>query len=59
MLMPPIRRHCLGKIVFAGEGQGANVPPALYMLDPNEPYPTTGLSCLLNPHTSVADFFNI
>lgn len=30
-----------GKIVFAGEGQGANVPPALYMLDPNEPYPTT------------------
>lgn len=30
-----------GKIVFAGEGQGANVPPAFYMLDPKEPYPTT------------------
>ncbi|WVO16657.1 hypothetical protein L204_104337 [Cryptococcus depauperatus] len=29
------------RIIFAGEGQGANVPPALYMLDPNEPYDTT------------------
>lgn len=29
------------------------------MLDPKEPYPTTGLSCLLNPLTNVADSFNI
>ncbi|WWC68086.1 uncharacterized protein I206_102005 [Kwoniella pini CBS 10737] len=30
-----------GKIVFTGEGQGDNVPPALYWVDPNEPYNTT------------------
>lgn len=30
-----------GKFIFAGQGQGPNVPPALYMLDPEEPYHTT------------------
>ncbi|KGB80181.2 gluconolactonase [Cryptococcus deuterogattii R265] len=29
------------KFIFAGQGQGPNVPPALYMLDPEEPYHTT------------------
>nr|XP_031858214.1 uncharacterized protein CI109_006357 [Kwoniella shandongensis]KAA5525286.1 hypothetical protein CI109_006357 [Kwoniella shandongensis] len=30
-----------GKIVFAGEGQGDDIPSALYLLDPEEPYNTT------------------
>ncbi|KAK6903590.1 hypothetical protein I203_107095 [Kwoniella mangroviensis CBS 8507] len=30
-----------GKIVFTGEGQGDNVPPALYLVDPSEPHDTT------------------
>lgn len=31
-----------GQLVFAGEGQGANVPSALYLMNPQEPYNTTG-----------------
>ncbi|ODO08633.1 gluconolactonase [Cryptococcus wingfieldii CBS 7118] len=30
-----------GKIIFAGEGQGSDIAPALYEMDPNEPYDTT------------------
>ena len=30
-----------GNIIFAGEGQGDNVPPALYVMNPEAPYNTT------------------
>ncbi|KAI9879263.1 MAG: hypothetical protein M1823_006857, partial [Watsoniomyces obsoletus] len=30
-----------GEIVFAGEGQGADVPPSLFVMNPREPYNTT------------------
>ncbi|WVQ79910.1 hypothetical protein IAT38_002011 [Cryptococcus sp. DSM 104549] len=30
-----------GKIIFTGEGQGDDVPSALYLLDPTEPYNTS------------------
>ncbi|KAI0025573.1 D-lactonohydrolase [Xylariomycetidae sp. FL0641] len=32
-----------GQILFAGEGQGANVAPALFVMNPREPYNTTVL----------------
>jgi hypothetical protein len=31
-----------GKIVFCGEGQGETVPSALYLMEPEAPYNTTG-----------------
>lgn len=31
-----------GQIIFAGEGQGANVASALYLMNPVAPYNTTG-----------------
>jgi gluconolactonase len=30
-----------GQIIFAGEGQGDNVPPALYIVNPEAPYNTS------------------
>jgi gluconolactonase len=30
-----------GQIIFAGEGQGENVPSALYLMNPEKPYNTT------------------
>lgn len=33
-----------GQIVYAGEGQGADVAPALFVMNPREPYNTTGKS---------------
>lgn len=30
-----------GNIIFAGEGQGENIPSALYLMNPVEPYNTT------------------
>ena len=30
-----------GNIIFAGEGQGDNVPSALYVMNPEAPYNTT------------------
>ncbi|KAH8666310.1 D-lactonohydrolase [Xylariales sp. PMI_506] len=32
-----------GQIIFAGEGQGDNIPSALYLMNPIEPYNTTVL----------------
>lgn len=31
-----------GQVIFAGEGQGVDVPSALYLMNPVEPYNTTG-----------------
>jgi len=31
-----------GQIVFTGEGQGNDTAPALYLMNPEEPYNTTG-----------------
>lgn len=31
-----------GNIVFAGEGQGDDITSALYLMNPNPPYNTTG-----------------
>lgn len=31
-----------GRILFTGEGQGNNTPPALFSVDPNPPYNATG-----------------
>lgn len=33
-----------GQIVFTGEGQGNDTPPALFVMNPVEPYNTTGMS---------------
>jgi gluconolactonase len=30
-----------GNIIFAGEGQGEDVPSALYLMNPEKPYNTT------------------
>ena len=30
-----------GQIIFAGEGQGEDVPSALYLMNPEKPYNTT------------------
>jgi gluconolactonase len=30
-----------GQIIFMGEGQGDNIAPAIYLLNPMEPYNTT------------------
>ncbi|KAM0543441.1 hypothetical protein ACHAPJ_012305 [Fusarium lateritium] len=32
-----------GQIIFAGEGQGDNIPSALYLMNPEKPYNTTTL----------------
>ena len=32
-----------GEIVFAGEGQGNSSPPALWVMNPQSPYNTTGV----------------
>ncbi|XEV03252.1 hypothetical protein FSHL1_008539 [Fusarium sambucinum] len=32
-----------GQIIFAGEGQGENIPSALYLMNPEKPYNTTML----------------
>jgi len=37
-----------GQIVFAGEGQGENIPSALYLMNPKKPYNTTGETQLRN-----------
>lgn len=31
-----------GQIIFAGEGQGDNKPPSLWVMNPQKPYNTTG-----------------
>ena len=31
-----------GQIIFTGEGQGADTPPTLYLMNPEEPYNTSG-----------------
>ncbi|KAF4973285.1 hypothetical protein FSARC_360 [Fusarium sarcochroum] len=38
-----------GKIIFAGEGQGENIPSALYLMNPEKPYNTT---------SKIRDIFN-
>lgn len=35
-----------GQIIFAGEGQGDNKPPSLWVMNPRKPYNTTGLWAL-------------
>lgn len=30
-----------GQLIFTGEGQGADIPPALYVMNPEEPHNTT------------------
>jgi gluconolactonase len=32
----------MGKIAFMGEGQGDNIAPAIYVMEPTPPYNTTG-----------------
>jgi hypothetical protein len=32
----------MGKIAFMGEGQGDNIAPAIYVMEPTAPYNTTG-----------------
>lgn len=34
----------MGKIAFMGEGQGDNIAPAIYVMEPTPPYNTTGMS---------------
>lgn len=34
----------MGKIVFMGEGQGDDIAPAIYVMEPTAPYNTTGES---------------
>lgn len=36
----------LGKIVFAGEGQGDSVEPALFLVEPTPPYNSTSESAI-------------
>lgn len=31
-----------GQIVYGGEGQGSDIGPALWVMNPKEPYNTTG-----------------
>lgn len=37
----------MGKIAFMGEGQGDDIPPAIYIMEPTPPYNTTGMSHFL------------
>jgi gluconolactonase len=37
----------MGKIAFMGEGQGDNIAPAIYVMEPTAPYNTTGESLRL------------
>jgi hypothetical protein len=32
----------MGKIAFMGEGQGDDIPSAIYVMEPTAPYNTTG-----------------
>jgi hypothetical protein len=32
----------MGKLAFMGEGQGDNIAPAIYVMEPTPPYNTTG-----------------
>jgi hypothetical protein len=32
----------MGKIAFMGEGQGEDIPSAIYLMEPEPPYNTTG-----------------
>jgi gluconolactonase len=42
-----------GQIIFTGEGQGADIPPTLYLMNPRQPYNTTGKTLSHRPlHTS-------
>jgi hypothetical protein len=41
-----------GNIIFAGEGQGDNVPSALYLMNPEAPYNTTSKS-YMPKHTTL------
>jgi hypothetical protein len=34
----------MGKIAFMGEGQGNDIPPAIYVMEPTPPYNTTGMN---------------
>jgi len=36
----------MGKIAFMGEGQGDDIAPAIYVMEPTPPYNTTGKSLL-------------
>lgn len=39
-----------GKLIFAGEGQGNDTAPALYVMNPKEPYDTESMYPVsLNP----------
>lgn len=44
-----------GNIIFAGEGQGNNVPSALYVMNPEAPYNTTSKHCNGNSSSSAND----
>lgn len=33
----------MGKIAFMGEGQGDDIPPAIYVMEPTPPYNTTSM----------------
>lgn len=53
-----------GQIVFTGEGQGNETAPALYLMNPREPYNTTGklttssyLRCVLTMSTVLVNNF--
>jgi hypothetical protein len=34
----------MGNILFLGEGQGDNIPPSIYAMNPEPPFNTTGES---------------
>lgn len=42
-----------GNIVFAGEGQGDDITSALYLMNPNAPYNTTGEYHVSQFHQSI------
>lgn len=37
-----------GNIIFAGEGQGEDIPSALYLMNPEAPYNTTSKTGLVS-----------
>ena len=37
----------MGKIAFMGEGQGDDIAPAIYVMEPTPPYNTTGKLILI------------
>lgn len=44
LIMPAGATNYRGQLVFTGEGQGDNIAPALYLVNPVAPYNSTGMT---------------